>query len=71
MDRLAQLSSELTALLDELRQEAAARDARELMPPLAWLTEANGWLAYELARMGDPARREPVPFTYIPISLRK
>jgi hypothetical protein len=71
MDRLAQLSNELTTILDELQREAATRDVRELMAPLAWLDEANGWLNYELLRIADPTRREPVPFTYIPVSLRK
>jgi len=69
MDRLSELSLELSKLLDEIRAEAAGQEA-ELLAPLAWLDEAHAWLLHELesARTG---RREPVPFTYIPFELRK
>jgi hypothetical protein len=71
MDRLAQLSAELSALLDEMQMEANKRDARELMAPLAWLDEAHAWLRYEMAHGYGADAREPVPFTYIPLSMRK
>lgn len=71
MDRLAELAAELSSIIDEMQREAAAREMRELMAPLAWLDDANGWLNYELARCGEPGARDPVPFTYIPVSLRK
>jgi hypothetical protein len=71
MDRLAKLSADLSSLLDEMQTEAAKRDARELMAPLSWLDEANAWLRYELARAYGADVREPVPFTYIPLSMRK
>jgi hypothetical protein len=71
MDRISELAQQLSATLEALRQEATERDARELQAPLAWLEEANGWLAYELERRYGNAPREPVPFTYIPIHLRR
>ncbi|HYM15124.1 MAG TPA: hypothetical protein VEZ14_06160 [Dehalococcoidia bacterium] len=70
MDRLAELANDLTDTLNELRKEANRRDLRGCAAPLAWLDEANGWLRYELARAYRPDR-EPVPFTYIPVELRK
>lgn len=70
MDRLAELSAELSSVLEQLRREAVRRDARELTAPLAWLDEANGWLKYELARVRGVENRDPVPFTYIPVNLR-
>jgi len=80
MDRLRQLADDLTRTLDELQCEAARRDARPLMAPLAWLDEANAWLRYELRRVtcedaahgaAHGAARDVVPFTYIPVELRK
>lgn len=71
MDRLAELADDLSSLLDQLQQEAQRRDQRELMAPLAWLDEASGWLRIELARAAAPRRRDPVPFTYIPVGLRR
>jgi hypothetical protein len=71
MDRLSQLAADLSSTLEELRQEAARRDARRLAAPLAWLDEANGWLRYELERTANPGLRDAVPFTYIPADLRR
>ena len=71
MDRLAELARDLSDVLLELRAEANRCDLQRLAAPLAWLDEANGWLKYELARAYDPQRGDPVPFTYIPIELRK
>ena len=75
MDRLAELSADLKRTLDELNDEAIRRNVRELMPPLAWLDEANRWLTFELDRLhgGIASERvhDPVPFTYIPVELRK
>lgn len=71
MDRLSELAADLTRVLTDLREEADARDLRELAAPLAWLDEANCWLRYELERVRNPAQREPVPFTYIPVELRR
>jgi hypothetical protein len=70
MDRLAQLSADLSKILDELQAEATQQDARELMAPLAWLDEAYGWLRHEM-EAAQTGRRDPVPFTYIPVQLRK
>ena len=70
-DRLAELTADLTRLLEELRQESCRRDLRELAAPLAWLDEANRWLKYEMSRAYGTERRDPVPFTYIPVDLRK
>jgi hypothetical protein len=70
MDRLSELANELTAILTELRDEANKRELRQLAAPLAWLDESNGWLRYELGRAYSPDR-EPVPFTYVPLELRK
>ena len=71
MDRLGELSAELSAVLEQLQAEAVQRNVRELMAPLAWLDEANGWLKYEMTRLNGSAPREAVPFTYIPVQLRK
>jgi len=71
MDRLADLAQQLSATLDELQAIAAQSDQRQLMAPLAWLDEANGWLRYEIARLAQPGIREPVPFSYIPANLRR
>ena len=71
MDRLATLSRDLSTILDALHDEANQRALPELDAPLAWLEEANGWLRYELARAHCPEIREAVPFTYIPVQLRK
>jgi hypothetical protein len=70
MDRLTDLAQQLSATLEELHDEAASRDLRTLMPPLSWLDEANGWLKYELEHLHTPDR-DPVPFSYIPIHLRR
>ncbi len=67
MDRLAALSTELSAILDELHREAARRKLAPLEAPLAWLDEANGWLCYELAQTTHSVPREAVPFTYISV----
>ena len=71
MDRLAELTTNLTALLEELKREVDDHEARGLLTPIAWLEEANGWLKYELTRFYNPERRDPVPFTYIPVDMRK
>jgi hypothetical protein len=70
MDRLAELAAELNSILAQLHEEAAQRDLRRLNAPLAWLDEANGWLKYELVRLYS-VERDPVPFTYIPVDLRR
>jgi hypothetical protein len=71
MDRLTQLSLDLTALLTEIRDEANRRDLTAMAAPLSWLDEANGWLNYELARAQTPSLREPVAFTFVPTHLRR
>jgi hypothetical protein len=71
MDRLAVLSRDLSMILDALHDEAERRELTELQAPLSWLDEAHDWLRYELARANRPAVREAVPFTYIPVELRK
>ena len=70
MDRLTELAAELNSVLTQLQEEASRRDLRELNPPLAWLDESNSWLKYELARLYS-VERDPVPFTYIPLDLRR
>jgi hypothetical protein len=70
-DRLYDLSNQLASLIEQLRSEAEHRDVRDLQAPLDWLDEANSWLNYELARMSGALPREAVPFTYIPVELRK
>jgi hypothetical protein len=70
MDRLAELANDLSVILAELREEASRSNLRQLAAPLAWLDESNGWLRYELARARSP-QRAPVPFTYVPVELRK
>lgn len=70
MNRLAELSAELNSILAQIHDEALRRDLPQLNPPLAWLDEANGWLKYELARL-YALERDPVPFTYIPVDLRR
>jgi hypothetical protein len=69
MDRLNELAADLSSVLDQLQREAARHDARELMAPLAWLDEANGWLAYEMAQRQAPARQDAVPFEYIQVEV--
>jgi hypothetical protein len=71
MDRLAELAADLSSVLDRLHQEASASGARELMAPLSWLDEANGWLRHELTRRYSGDQRDPVPWTYIPVDLRR
>jgi hypothetical protein len=71
MDTIHQLALDLNRILDQLQREAAGRDMRNLMAPLAWLDEANGWLRYELDRSNTTSLRDAVPFTYIPVELRK
>ena len=70
MDRLIELAAELNSVLTQLQEEASRRDLRELNPPLAWLDESNSWLKYELARL-YAVERDPMPFTYIPVDLRR
>lgn len=70
MDRLAELSNQLNAILAELHGEALRHDLPQLNPALSWLDESNSWLKYELTRLNS-LDRDPVPFTYIPIELRK
>lgn len=70
MDRLTELAAELNAVLTQLQEEASRRNLRELNPPLAWLDESNSWLKYELARLYS-VERDPMPFTYIPVDLRR
>lgn len=71
MDRLVELTTHLSEILEQLQAEARARDARGLMAPLAWLDEANSWLRYEMECADSPARRQEVPFTYIPVNFRR
>jgi hypothetical protein len=71
MDRISRLADDLSAVLDQLHEEAAEQGVRPLMAPLAWLDEANSWLRYELRALREPERREFTPFTYIPLALRK
>ena len=71
MDRISELAQQLTRTLEELEGEAERCGARELTAPLAWLSEANGWLRYELERSRGEGTREPVPFTYVPVHLRR
>ena len=71
MDRLTELSADLKRTLDELNDEAVRRNVCELMPALAWLGEANRWLTFELDRLRGGTECDPVPFTYIPVDLRK
>jgi hypothetical protein len=70
MDRISQLANDLSVTLDELHDEAARLGLRPLIVPLAWLDEANGWLRYELSSLEAP-RRDPVPFTYVPLAVQK
>ncbi len=70
MDRLTELTAELNSVLARLHAEAARRDLPELNPPLAWLDESYSWLKYELTRLHS-VERDPVPYTYIPIDLRR
>ena len=70
MDRLTVLAAELNTVLTQLRDEAARRDLCELTAPLAWLDESYSWLKYELAHLNS-IERDPVPFTYIPVDLRR
>ena len=71
MDRLTTLARDLTSILEEIYEEAERRDIRELDAPLAWLSEANGWLRHAIIRSSSPGMREPVPFTYIPVEYRR
>ena len=71
MDTLNELAADLSSILDRLHREASDRDLRHLMAPLSWLDEANAWLRFELDQVGQPPVREAVPFTYIPVELRK
>ena len=71
MDRLSELSTDLRRTLEDLNDEATKRNVRELTAPLAWLDEAQRWLAFELDRLQTGTPRDPVPFTYIPANLRK
>jgi hypothetical protein len=71
MDRFIELSADLRRTLDELNDEAMRRNVRELMPPLAWLDESHRWLEFELDRLHGGVSRDPVPFTFIPVDLRK
>jgi len=71
MDRLTELAQQLSLTLTRLHNEAASCDARELMAPLAWLDEANGWLNYEIERRQGLGQAERTPFTYIPVHLRR
>lgn len=71
MDRLNQLTHDLTTTLTQLREGACRRDLPQFAAPLSWLDEANRWLNYELARLQTPAMREPVPFTFVPTHMRK
>jgi hypothetical protein len=70
MDRLDTLAADLTRLIDEIRDEVDRQQAREFAAPIAWLGEANGWLQYELDRARH-GMRDPVPFTYLPLELRR
>ena len=71
MDRLAELDAELTRILDEIAFEVERRGARDLAAPVAWLYEARGWLQYELGRSRSADAGTAVPFTYIPLELRR
>jgi hypothetical protein len=70
-DRLYELSNQLAALIEQMRSESERRDASDLQAPLDWLEEANRWLNYNLAQMSGQLPRDAVPFTYIPVELRK
>jgi hypothetical protein len=70
MDRLVELTTDLTTTLRDLREELRRRDLERVSASLAWLDEAAFWLKYELARAGS-SEPESVPFTYIPANLRK
>lgn len=71
MDRLVQLTAHLSEVIEQIHKEARERDARDLIAPLSWLDEANHWLRYEMECTDSPARRDGVPFTYIPVDLRR
>lgn len=72
MDRLSQLAADLSAVLEQLHDEAGRRELSDLNAPLSWLTEANRWLHYEVDRANsDDRERDPVPFTFIPAELRR
>jgi hypothetical protein len=71
MDRVSELSHDLTTILAQLREEANRTDLTELAAPLSWLDEANRWLNYELLRARTPSMREPVAFSFVPTHLRK
>ncbi len=70
MDRLAELTADLSNVLRDLHDEAAQRELGELFAPLAWLDEANGWLNYELVKLSSPGAGDSVPFVQVPIELR-
>ena len=70
MDRLTTLAEELNDVLAQLHEEASRLDVREVNPPLAWLDESYAWLKYELAHLNS-IERDPVPFSYIPVDLRR
>jgi hypothetical protein len=72
MDRLSELAFRLNTVLDELQTEASQQHLQGLQAPLAWLDEANGWLAVEIERVRRPGVRDDAPpFVYIPVELRK
>lgn len=71
MDRLSQLTYDLSVTLAELREEACSRDLPQFAAPLSWLDEASAWLNYELVRLQTPALREPVAFSFVPTHMRK
>ena len=70
MDRLVELTTDLTNTLRDLREEVQRRELDRVSASLAWLDEAAYWLKSELARAYS-MEPEPVPFTFIPANLRK
>ena len=70
MDRLVELTTDLTNTLRDLREEAERRDLDRLSASLAWLDEATFWLKYDLARAYS-MEPDPVLFSYVPANLRK
>ena len=70
MDRLVELTTDLTNVLRELREEVQRRELDRVSASLAWLDEAAFWLKYDLARAYS-SEPEAVPFAYVPANLRK
>ena len=69
MDRLVELTTDLTNILRDLREEVQRRELDRASASLAWLDEAAFWLKFDLARAYS-MEPEPVPFSYVPADLR-